>query len=977
MKKTILLQVGLYLSVIAISQTPGVRNSTYININDDGEIFYDIKATPDKGFIAVGTDSVSSSFSKTAIDSKTYSELTFIAKLDSGGNVIWRRSNPVLGHNAAFTSVEIASDGGYVATGYAFVNSPFDTSQLFIQKYSSTGTLLWNRSYGGSQIDKGYGIVKTSWGYAVAGFTGSNDGDVSGNHSPLVADVWLMKTDQEGNIIWKKCYGGGSSDTAYALVQTEDKGFIVAGTSRSNNGDVPGNNGNMDAWIFKTDSLGNLLWSRNYGGSANDGFRSLVLNTDGSVTVTGYTMSTTATNNGNKGSADLWVARISALGNMVWTRGFGGSLGDAGMHISRTQDDNFMVTGYTESNTNDVSGNNGLTDAWLIKVSALGGLIWQKTIGTNKEEFGMAGIVLTESEFVVAGTAQPAVPAGPFDVTDAYISKLGNSNQLKGTLYFDMNLNGVKDVGEVSYSKAIVKATKAGYERSSVPVDGVFQMDVETGSFTTTPVLSLPYYISVPASHPTNFATYFNKDSFSFAIQPLANRQDLTITAAALGVARPGFDVTYKLFYQNVGTMAMSGVQVLFKKDSRLSFISSLPALSSSNGDTLKWDFASLQPQDTGSITIRFNIPPPPTVLISDVLNSLGVITPVAGDLTPSDDSVLLRQEVFGSYDPNDKAENLGGRITLQEVTTADYITYTIRFQNTGNDTAFNVVIRDTLDSKLNWNSFEMVGASHPYSLQISSANRLAWTFSNILLPDSNRNEPASHGYIIYRIRPNTTLSLGDVILNDASIYFDFNLPVATIAAQTLVSDITLPLHLLDFRATYEKPDALLEWSTADELNVDKFIIERGPDPLHFVPVGSVAAKGGSGITNYQFKDGLVNTSGEKFYYRLRMMDIDQKFKYSNIELVQREGKRINELVINPNPVNGRTGFAWINFEKATIVELGVFDMQGRYRQIGKQSISKGFNVVPVDLSGLSNGTYVFQAKAEGKILTTRIVLTR
>ena len=195
-------------------------------------------------------------------------------------------------------------------------------------------------------------------------------------------------------------------------------------------------------------------------------------------------------------------------------------------------------------------------------------------------------------------------------------------------------------------------------------------------------------------------------------------------------------------------------------------------------------------------------------------------------------------------------------------------------------------------------------------------------------------------------------------------------------AATIVGTPIALPLKLVDFNAQYLQPDAELKWSTADESNVDKFIIERGTDPIHFVPVGTVAAKNGSGITRYQFKDGLSAVGGEKFYYRLKMMDIDTKFKYSNVELVQREGKSINELLINPNPVRGRIGQAWINFERATTVEQGVFDMQGRYRLIGRQAISKGFNVVPIDLSGLNPGTYILQAKKDGKLMITMFVLT-
>jgi uncharacterized repeat protein (TIGR01451 family) len=973
--------MGLIIALIAISQTPGVRNTKYFNSTDDGEGIYDMKATPDNGFIVVGVDSTFA-FNKSQIANKSYRGLGFIAKLDSGGNVIWRRTNATNGYESAFLSVVLSSDGGYVTTGYSRdPNPPYDTSQLLIRKYNASGTLLWEKIYGGTLQDAGYSIAKTSTGgYIIAGYTVSNDGDVTGNHGIGNSDVWLIKTDADGNAIWKKCYGGSLADSAYCVVEEKDhKGYVVVGASRSSDGDLRENGGFADAWIFRTDSAGILWWQQTLGGTDMDGFKSVVVNEDGSLTAVGYVVSSEAKVDPTFGNdkAEVLVAKYDRFLMPQWSWNFGGQGDDIGMSIIRTQDGNQIVVGFTESNSVDVSGNNGLNDVWLLKIGERSSF-WQKCIGTNKEEFGMSVVALSENNFVVAGIAHPPVPAGPFDGSDGYIAKLGNSNTIKGILYLDVNLNGSKDPGEPFFNNAIVKSTKSGgYEHSSIPVNGVFLTDVETGTFTTIPFIQSPYYTIAPSSHVSNFSTYFNIDSFSFAIQPVPGIQDLTISAVALNVARPGFDVSYKLDYRNQGTAAIANGAILFKKDSRLGLLSAVPAISSSNGDTLKWNYTNLQPLDSGSITLNLHVATPPTVNLNDTLKSLAIITPVIGDATPSDDTAILRQRVQGSYDPNDKAENLGGNITLQEVSSADYITYIIRFQNTGTDTAFNITVRDTLDNKLDWNTLEMVGASYPYQMQISSSNKLAWTFNGINLPDSNRNEPASHGYIAYRIKPKTNLVLNDVIYNNASIYFDFNLPEKTLAAQTLVIDITLPLHLLEFTASYQKPDALLQWSTADESNVEKFIIERGTDPVHFAQVGTVAAKGGNTVTQYHFKDGLANTSGDKFYYRLKMMDIDQKFKYSNVELVQREGKAINELVMNPNPVRGRTGTAWINFEKAGSLELGVFDMQGRYRQIGKQSISKGFNVIPLDLSSLSAGSYILQAKVEGKVLSTRFILSR
>jgi uncharacterized repeat protein (TIGR01451 family) len=245
------------------------------------------------------------------------------------------------------------------------------------------------------------------------------------------------------------------------------------------------------------------------------------------------------------------------------------------------------------------------------------------------------------------------------------------------------------------------------------------------------------------------------------------------------------------LFYKNIGTDTVASGTILFKKDSRLNFVSANPTTSSVNGDTLKWNYTNLLPFDTAlrAITINFQIPPPPTININDTLFSNAIITPVAGDLTPGDDTTALKQIVVGAFDPNDKTENFGGKISLQQMNSGSYINYLIRFQNVGTDTAFNVTIRDTLSSKLNWSSFQTVATSHKYKLKVTDQNRIKWFFENINLVDAGHNEPASHGYVLYKIKSKTDLVLGDTVKNSASIYFDFNLPVKTNTQNTIVSN--------------------------------------------------------------------------------------------------------------------------------------------------------------------------------------------
>lgn len=546
-------------------------------------------------------------------------------------------------------------------------------------------------------------------------------------------------------------------------------------------------------------------------------------------------------------------------------------------------------------------------------------------------------------------------------------------------MFVDKNGNGEKDADDSLYSEVTIKASKGSDERTVTASNGQFVIDADTGSYNVSLAPVYPYFTVTPSGHTSTFSNYFNTDSFSFALQPQPGIKDLVVYVFQYTVARPGFPLKYGIYYKNAGTVPVANAEVKFRKDARLILQSSLPAPNTTVGDTLKWNFSNLDGQQQGVILLDMTIAAPPAINVGDTLSSLAIIDPIAGDITPVDDTFRIKQRIQGAVDPNDKAENLGGSITKQQVVAGEYINYFIRFQNTGTDTAFNVVVRDTLDNKLDWNSFQMIASSHPYTLQVDDENKLIWTFYNILLPDSNVNEPASHGHIAYRIKADNSLNIGATFLNRASIYFDFNLPVHTNFAPMVVgTPITLPLKLLDFDAEYQQPNAQLKWITVDESNVDRFVVERGEDPVHFISVGTVAAKGNSGsVSRYQFKDPIAAVSGDKFYYRLKMMDIDNKFTYSNIQLVKREGSAVNELVVNPNPVKGRFGFAWVNLQKEARAEIGVVDMKGNYRGLGTQRINKGFNVVPLDFFGLSDGTYLLQVKIGQERLISRFVVVQ
>jgi uncharacterized repeat protein (TIGR01451 family) len=169
------------------------------------------------------------------------------------------------------------------------------------------------------------------------------------------------------------------------------------------------------------------------------------------------------------------------------------------------------------------------------------------------------------------------------------------------------------------------------------------------------------------------------------------------------------------------------------------------------------------------------------TTTIGTVIRNYSSILPIINDTVPADNIDSLIHAVRGSYDPNDKLIDPTDAVIIDSAQAGkQFYEYTIRFQNTGTDTAFQIRILDTLSSKLDINTMEVVAASHSFVINYKHSKIFEFYFPNVLLPDSNRNEPGSHGFIKFRIKPVTSVVLNDSIKNSASIYFDYNLPVRT-----------------------------------------------------------------------------------------------------------------------------------------------------------------------------------------------------
>ncbi|MEM1323596.1 MAG: T9SS type A sorting domain-containing protein [Bacteroidota bacterium] len=270
--------------------------------------------------------------------------------------------------------------------------------------------------------------------------------------------------------------------------------------------------------------------------------------------------------------------------------------------------------------------------------------------------------------------------------------------------------------------------------------------------------------------------------------------------------ARPGFSQRIRFCVTNRGTETVDA-NLTFVHDSVQLF--SLAWQTPLNYDTanytLQWEIPNLLPGATSIITV-FMITPPGTPL-GTILDMYAIVTPVAEDITPGDNEVNCPFEVTGSFDPNDKQVGPAGDGVDGNITRADsLLTYQIRFQNTGTDTAFTVVLRDTLDANLDIRTLRPGPSSHDYELDVEKGNILVFTFNNIMLPDSFVNEPASNGFVFFDIQVQPGLPYGTMITNRAAIYFDFNEPIITNTVKNTLENpvsvfeptvATLPMELL------------------------------------------------------------------------------------------------------------------------------------------------------------------------------------
>ncbi len=262
----------------------------------------------------------------------------------------------------------------------------------------------WQKTLGGTDIDAGHAIQATSdGGYIIAASSDSQDGDV-GTGGQGDYDIWIIKMDVNGNIQWKNTYGGSDWEWPYAIKPTSDGGYIVAGFTHSDDGDISGFQGFRDAWVIKLDAMGNLQWQNSLGGSNADTARDIIEVGDGYIMVGKDGGGNDGDLQGTGCNDNFWIVKLNYSGEIVWQKCHGGSDIDLAKKITPLGSDQFIVVGYTTSDDGDVTGHHGYEDFWVIAIDTDGNLLWQKALGgSSVEEANDVVVNNTMDQIIVVG----------------------------------------------------------------------------------------------------------------------------------------------------------------------------------------------------------------------------------------------------------------------------------------------------------------------------------------------------------------------------------------------------------------------------------------------------------------------------------------------------------------------------------------------------------------------------------------------
>jgi hypothetical protein len=404
--------------------------------------FLSVVTTTDGGAAAFGFTQSNDGdvVGKTTTDSDYW-----LVKFDNNLNIEWQQtfggSNDDRGQSMVSTP-----DGGFIVNGFTRsldgdVSQNFGFQDYWVVKLDANGGIQWEKNIGFSGNDRGYGISTTSeGGYFATGFLDvtSSGGEGNDDFDELkskydqslpkhgVGEYWGIKLSSGGDMEWRRYFGGTNNDRSYSAIQTQDGGFLQVGHSESTDFDITDPKGSYDVWVVKTNSVGDLEWQKNFGGSSIEVGYDVIETDDGQFMLVGDTRSDDKDVSDLKGNADVWIIKFDKDGNKIWENTYGGPDFESGRSIIPIGNDEYFITSSSQSRSNQLTANFGRNDVWTFIIDGNGTLQWQTNIGGSDFDFGNAASKNSNGDIFVVGSSESE--DNDFEINkgdkDAFILKL-------------------------------------------------------------------------------------------------------------------------------------------------------------------------------------------------------------------------------------------------------------------------------------------------------------------------------------------------------------------------------------------------------------------------------------------------------------------------------------------------------------------------------------------------------------------------
>lgn len=745
-------------------------------------------------------------------------------------------------------------------------------------------------------------------------FTGEIGGQIQFSNFTIggaISATYYVKLDPARNLIWQIPLRTSTSNIQPGItsLHIDNFGNIISTIQSFNAANLIygtnivqlayQNNLNHYMVLTKMGPSGQLLWQNQF-----DGFCEIKVNESevgGNFYIHGYIDSLAIYQNtqliSQLNSNDLFIAKLNTNGSLIWHKTFGGSEDDEVRTLKKDNIGNlifggFFKSGFVENNITMV-GNKSIFTSVLGSIDTLGNWNWM-TQGSmhpfsnyiHNLYVSPGNNLLTFTSFLNYLIIPPPFPNYLFwNVSTSILNSCqlihylsNNINYITGKIFIDNNNNGIFDTGESGVKNIGVTSSSSGfivftnsfgdYSLISTPGSHIVQLTTIPNNYTVTtnPLPSINF-----------LGGGQNSSGNNIGISAPTGLNDLSTKVTAINLPRFYQPLVYSIEYKNEGSMPQN-VSLNFTIPVQLNFLQSNPIPNTINGTTYSWFIPNLLPLESNNIEFISNF-----TLTSynwnDTIYTTSNITPVLNDINPQDNQYDDSTRIYAPYDPNFKNVSKNS-LTIQEISGTCWLNYIIHFQNLGNDTAFHVIIKDTLSSWIDLPNLEITGTSDPVELEVDNWGRATFKFYNIMLPDSGTDFAGSCGFVKYRALLKPGLQSGDVIENLADIYFDYMPPIRTNTVATFVS---YPVNNDDIIASQQ----IKIYPNPTEGRIIYFECKNGSNEISWEiidPLGRIINKGNSLRENMNNRFEIELDKIESGLYYLKL-ELDQNVHFLQVIL--------------------------------------------------------------------------------------------